>query len=77
MTLSYNGFEKTRAGTTAQAIKELKEAGFTGTDYELFLTDATNDLTMYNVKAFARNQSEICQLCALSDKINKYLKKEL
>lgn len=75
--LSYNGFQKTRAGTTEQAVRELKEAGFTGTDYELFLTDSTNDVTMYNVKAFARNQSEICQLCALSDKINRYLKKGL
>lgn len=63
--LSYNSFEKTIANNSSEAIKELKKIGFTGTDYELMLTDAKNDIKKYNYKAFKLNQTDYDKIRSL------------
>ena len=74
LVLSYGGFELTKAGTTEQAKQELKKAGFTGTDYELFLTDAVDDLHSYNFKVFAHTQAELESFASLKTQIDGFLK---
>lgn len=72
--LSHNGFEKTKAGTPEQAYQALQNLNFTGTDYELFMTDAENEPHMYNFKAFAHNQQEFDRLTSIKNRIDYFFK---
>ena len=72
--LSYNSFKETLAGTSIEAVNSLKDAGFTGTDYELMLTDYINDIRKYHYKAFKLSQAEFVQINSLKVKSKQIFK---
>lgn len=72
--LSHNSFGEILAQTYIEAVTSLKNAGFTGTDYELMLTDDINDINKYYYKAFKLSKAEFYQIKSLRVKSKQIFK---
>lgn len=71
LTISKNTVTNLKANNTENAYKYLKSHGFTGTDYELLITDNKEQENKYYYTAFAHTELEKTECLSLIKRVNQ------